>query len=213
MLRQVRIGFALRNNSFKIVLTGEPEKPLPIFVDVVAVKETFASFRNDCMKPELAVDQRQIAKVFATAESLALLLIVRFGVFIPENVECDEARLGTPEQKITELRLAISIDANDLAIEDAAATLKVASESVAKTRETFERVSIARDQPDTTSIGVQQRPEPVPFDFEKPIRMREWRRGAAKRQWLESWKKPRNQYSQGESIVLKARTKNISPAL
>ena len=38
-------------------------------------------------------------------------------------------RFGPPEQEITELRLAISIEADDLAIEHAAATSQVASQS------------------------------------------------------------------------------------
>ena len=57
MLRQVWIGLALRYDSFEIVFARQPEQPFPISVYVVAVKQTFASFRNDCVKPELAVNQ------------------------------------------------------------------------------------------------------------------------------------------------------------
>jgi hypothetical protein len=48
---------------------------------------------------------------------------IGFGVLVPEDVEGVKERLCTPEQQITELRLAIWIEAYDLAIEDKAATL------------------------------------------------------------------------------------------
>ena len=175
VLQQVRITFALRHDSFKIVLASEPEQPLAVLLDVVALKETLASFRNDCMKPELAVDQRQIAKVFVISESLVLLLSVRFGVFIPENVERVKERLGTPEQEITELWLAIWIKTYDLTVENAAATIQIASQSCTQIGEPLEGISVARDQPDVVCAGTQQRTEAVPLDLKEPIRIREWR--------------------------------------
>jgi hypothetical protein len=64
---------------------------------------------------ELAVDQWQVANVLAVAESAPFLLIVRFGVFVPEDVEGVKERLRKPEQQIRELWLAVRIEADDLA--------------------------------------------------------------------------------------------------
>jgi hypothetical protein len=44
-------------------------------------------------------------------------------VLVPQYVECVEHWLTTPEQEITELRLAVRIEADDLAVENTAATL------------------------------------------------------------------------------------------
>src|SRR5690348_11148506 len=85
-------------------------------------KEDVATLGHRCKQPELAVDPRQVTKVFAVAESAVFLIIVSLCVLIPENVESVKERLGTPEQKITELRFAIWIEADDLTIENAAAT-------------------------------------------------------------------------------------------
>ena len=109
-------------------------RSVAVRVDVIAVEQTFTALRHSRVKPELTVDQRQIPKVFAISESLVLLLIVGFGVFIPENVERVKERLGTPEQEITELRLAIWIETYDLAIEGTAATFQVASQGPRRVR-------------------------------------------------------------------------------
>jgi hypothetical protein len=102
-----RYGSPLRfADAFKVTLAGEPEQPLAVLVNVIPVKKTFAALRYHGVNPELAVDQR----------SLAVRLIVSFGGLIPEQIESIEDRLGTPEQQITELRLAVWIEANDLAV-------------------------------------------------------------------------------------------------
>ena len=59
-----------------------------------------------------------------------------------------------PEQEITELRLALRIETYDLAIEDTAATLQVASQALAECGEALERVSIPRDEPHAVVVGV-----------------------------------------------------------
>ena len=128
MFRQVRIRFALRHDSFKIVFACKPEQTLAISVKMIAVKKTFTALRHHGMKRELAVGQWQIPKVFAILESAVFLIIVGLGVFIPENVESVKERLGTPEQQIAEERSPISIEAHTLAVENAAATLDVASQ-------------------------------------------------------------------------------------
>jgi len=88
------------------------------------------------MKPELAVYERQIAQVFPVLESRLFLIIVGFCMFIPEDVEGVKERLGTPEQEVAKLRLAISIETDDLAIEHASATVQIASKSLAECIET-----------------------------------------------------------------------------
>lgn len=123
VIRQVWIGLALCHDAFEIVLACQPEQFLAISVEVIAIEETFTLLGRDRMKPELAVYQRQIPKVFAILESASFLLIVRPSVLVPQDVEGIKHRLGMPEQEITELRLAISFEADDLAIENAAATL------------------------------------------------------------------------------------------
>jgi len=60
----------------KVVLACEPERFLAISVDVIAVQQTFAALGHHRMKPELAVDQRQITKVVAVAESAHLFFII-----------------------------------------------------------------------------------------------------------------------------------------
>jgi len=87
-----------------------------------------------------------------------------------------------PEREIMELRLAVSIEADDLAVENTAAILT-------KIGKTLERVSIARDKPDAIFVRIKDCPESVPFNLKNPVRMREWRTGAASRQWLESGRK------------------------
>jgi hypothetical protein len=95
-------------------------------------------------QPEFALGQWQIPKVFAVAE-LALLLIVRFPVLIPENIECVEQRSGASEKEVSELRFAVSVETHDLAIEYAAAALQVANQPFAQFREALECVSVPRD--------------------------------------------------------------------
>jgi hypothetical protein len=94
VFRQVRIGFALRHDSFKVLFARQPEQPLAIRVDVVAKEEPFATLGHYCMQPEFAVNQWQIPQVFTISESAVFFLIVRFGVFIPENVESVKERLS-----------------------------------------------------------------------------------------------------------------------
>jgi hypothetical protein len=74
------------------------------------------------MKPQLAVDQRQVAEVFAVAEPAHLLLIIRLCVLVPKDVEGAEQRLGGSEKQVAELRFSVRIEANDLAIEKAIET-------------------------------------------------------------------------------------------
>jgi hypothetical protein len=143
MLWQIWIGFALRHDTFKVVLTGEPEQSVAIPVNVIAVKKTPGSLGHDGMKSQLAVDQWQIPKVFAVVESAVYLIIAGLGVIVPQNIEGDEARLSTPEQQITEQRLASRIEANDLAIQHAAVAFQVASKSLAYIGKTLERITVS----------------------------------------------------------------------
>jgi hypothetical protein len=84
VLRQVRVTFALRDDSFKIVLADESEQTLAVLVYVIAIKKAFAMLRHHSMKPELPVNERQVPKVFAIAESPLLLFVIRQCVLIPE---------------------------------------------------------------------------------------------------------------------------------
>jgi len=61
VLQQVRIGLALCDDSFKVVLADKSEQPLPISVNVITVQQTFTIVRYDRVKPQLAVDQTSIA--------------------------------------------------------------------------------------------------------------------------------------------------------
>ena len=79
------------------------------------------------MKPELAVNQRQIPEVLTVSESTILLPIIRLGVLVPKDVESVEQRFGTSEEQIPELWPALSIEADDFAIKNATATVQVAS--------------------------------------------------------------------------------------
>ena len=132
MIRQVWIGFALRHDSLKIVFACQTEQTVAISVDVIAIEQPFALPRNHRMQPKFAVGQSHIPKVFAVAEPALLLLIVRFRVFIPENVECVEQRFGASEKEVSELRFAVSVETHDLAIEYAAATLQVVNQPFAQ---------------------------------------------------------------------------------
>src|SRR5579864_8667681 len=127
MLHKVRIRFPLGNDALKIVLARQPEEASPIALDVIAVEESFASVGHNGPKAELAVDQREITYVLAVAEPAALLLIIRPGMLVPKQIERIEERLSTPEQQVAELRLAIGIEADDFAVENAPAALQVAS--------------------------------------------------------------------------------------
>ena len=123
VFRQVWIGHALRNDSFKVTLAGEPEQTFAISFDVVTVEETFACFGHNSAKPKLAVNQREIPNILAVAEPAHLFLIIRLRVFVPENVECIEERFGTTEHEISELRSAMGVETDDLTIQNTAAAL------------------------------------------------------------------------------------------
>jgi len=185
VIAQIGIGLALRHDPFEVVFARQSEETFTIAVNVVTVEQPFASLRNERVKPGLAVDQRQIAQVFAISESAVLLIIVGLSVFIPEDVEGIEQGLGASEQKIAELRLARRIEANNFAVEHTVATLEVASQSRAQTGKALERVAVARYEPHAVFIALEQRPKAVPFDLEKPVRVREGLTGAAERQWPE----------------------------
>lgn len=48
---QVGVAPALGNNAFQVTFAGEPEQPLTIALDVVAVEKAFTSLRHDQAKP------------------------------------------------------------------------------------------------------------------------------------------------------------------
>jgi hypothetical protein len=187
VLSEVRIGLSLCHDSLKIVFACEPKEFLAILIDVVAIEQPLALPRNCRMQPKFAVGQRKIPKVFASTESPHLLLVVRFRVLIPEDIECVEPRLGASAQKITELRLAIRIEADDLAVEHASATPQVANQTFAETRKTLKCVSVARDEPHSIILRMEQCPEAVPLDLENPVGMRERSRSTTDRHGLEMW--------------------------
>lgn len=180
MFGQIRIGLALRHDSFKVVFARQPEQTFTIFVDVVAVEQPFGTLGHNRMKSELAVSERQLAEVLTILESAHLLLIIGLWVFVPQQVECYESGFGTSEKQVSELRLSFSIERDDLPVEHAAATPEITSQSFAQFWKTLKRVSIARDEPHACAIGVEQCPESVPFDLEQPIWMREWRTSSTK---------------------------------
>src|ERR1700741_2633141 len=103
--------------------------------------KTFDALRYHGMKPQLAVDERQIPEVFAVSESARFFLVIGFGVLILEQVECVEHWLRTSDQKVGELWLALRIQADDFAIENAPTPFQVATQSFTQTGETLERVS------------------------------------------------------------------------
>ncbi len=107
----------------------ETEQTLAIIIKMVAIKETLAALGDNRMQPQLAVNQWQIPEVFAVSESEALFFIVRGCMFVPQNIKGVKKRLGATEQQVSELRLALNIEANDFAIQNAAATLQVTSQS------------------------------------------------------------------------------------
>ena len=146
--------------------------------NMVAIEQPLASLGDYCTKPELAVDQRQVAHVLAVAESAPLLLVIRPCVLVPEQIEGVKQRLASPEQQVAELRLSMLIEADDFAVEHTATALQVASQSLAQSGEAFEIVSVPRDEPHAVLVGIKQRPETIPLDLEEPVWVREWCRGA-----------------------------------
>ena len=58
LIWQVRLGLALRYDSFDVLFARKPEHSVAVLVDVVAVKKTFAALGHDRVKSQLAVDQR-----------------------------------------------------------------------------------------------------------------------------------------------------------
>jgi hypothetical protein len=194
VIRQVWIRLALRNDSLKIVFACQTEQTLAISVDVIAIEQPFALPRNHRMQAKFAVGQWQIPKVFAVAEPALLLLIVRFPVLIPENIECVEQRFGASEKEVSELRFAVSVETYDLAIEDAAATFQVANQPFAQFREALECVSVPRNEPHAVFVGMKQCPEAVPLDLEEPVGMAKRSRFATERDSLEMRDGYWNQY-------------------
>jgi len=185
------MGIVLRYDPFEIVFARQPEKRLAITLHVVAVEEPFRLFRHHPTKALLAVAQRQITSVLAVAEPTHLFLIIRLRVLVPENVESVKDRFGTAEQQVTELRLAMRIEADNLAIEHTPAALEVTSQSFAQSGKAFERVPVARYQPDAIAVGIKERTKAVPLDLEKPIGIVERLGPAAERHGLEHhlWKR------------------------
>jgi hypothetical protein len=101
---------------------------------------------------------RRSFKILAPGSSLRRrvaysLAIVRL-VLVPVIFLAVYYRLGTSEQEITELRLAVEVKADDFAIEHAAVTLQVTSQSFAQSAKAFEGVSVPRDEPHAARIGM-----------------------------------------------------------
>ena len=82
---------------------------------------------------------------------------------VPKNVECIKDGFGTLEQQVAELWFAMRVEANNLAIEHAAAIFQVASQSFAQATKTVEGVPVARNQPHTVDVRIKQRTKPVPL--------------------------------------------------
>ena len=58
LLRQVQPGFPSGDDLFEVVLARQPEQPLTVAIDVVAVQEAVATPGHDRPEPQFAVDQR-----------------------------------------------------------------------------------------------------------------------------------------------------------
>ncbi len=69
-------------------------------------RRAFAAFGHHGVEPELALNHRKVAKVFAVAKSALLLLVIRPCVFIPQDVKSVKHRLGASEEEVSELRLS-----------------------------------------------------------------------------------------------------------
>jgi hypothetical protein len=55
----------LCDDAFKVMLACEPEQPLAVLLDVVAVQQSLAPVRHNRPQPQLAVDQRHMPQVLA----------------------------------------------------------------------------------------------------------------------------------------------------
>ena len=92
------------------------------------------------MELMLAFAERQIAQVFAIAG---------------EQIECIESRFPTAEHQVSELRIALFVQANNLAIQHATFGAALYRESDIQSREGFELVPIARHQPATAILDIR----------------------------------------------------------
>ena len=72
-------------------------------LDVIAIEEPITVVANDRSQSPLPVNQWHVSQVLALA---------------PQEVERNEAGVATVKQQVAELRLAISIEAHDLAIQN-----------------------------------------------------------------------------------------------
>jgi hypothetical protein len=92
---------------------------------MIAMQETFAQLQHDPTKPQFTVSQWKIANILAIPKSAHLLLVIRQGVFIPKQIEGVEERICSSGQQIAELWLALRVKADNLAVENATATLEI----------------------------------------------------------------------------------------
>jgi hypothetical protein len=93
----------LGDNAFEVVFARQPEQPLAIPLNMVAVKQSLTPLRHNRTQPELALDQRQVPQVLPIQQ---------------QQVESVKAGLATPEQQDFELRFAMAVEGNNFAVED-----------------------------------------------------------------------------------------------
>src|SRR5262249_14005028 len=101
--REIGIALSLRDDALQVFLTSEREERGAVLLDVLA-KENAIGLREKRAELSLSVGQRRITEILAVA---------------PEKIEGAETRLAAPKKQIVKLRLAVVVEADDLAIDHA----------------------------------------------------------------------------------------------
>jgi hypothetical protein len=91
--------------------------------DVIAIQQSFRSLWNDSAEAKFAITEGKIANVLTVPKPSHLSFVIPPSIFVPGKVECVEERLRPAKKQVTELRFTFRVEAHNLTVEHAAATL------------------------------------------------------------------------------------------
>ena len=146
------------NDALEVARTDQLEQALALSLNVVHVHQEGAAIRHDTPQQLLTLDELSLAQVLAVEM---------------QQVESAKPRRTAAEEQLVELRVALIVQAGDLAVYNRMPGLQEQLNAGAEVLETGESVAVPRYQSHPGRIAICERAKAVVLNFEQPVRMGE----------------------------------------
>jgi hypothetical protein len=93
----------LRHDAFEVMLAGHAVKTFAVVFQMIAIEQPLTVVHDGRTKASFTFAQWGISQIVAVA---------------PNQIKGNESRFASSEQQVTKLRLAVLVEANNLAIEN-----------------------------------------------------------------------------------------------